>query len=196
MHEIVTNPWFSIPLAVLYAVAGVFFIVPPSTLGLEVGPFEPVFANEDDHWVMRVVKGVVGGNFLVGSYMLVGPPLVIECDLSNYPTWMGGKGPSGMSSGPFIFIDENLSDARRERVLRHEYQHYCQTAVLTPAVMSLAYNLNNLMLFLRYQDAWAVYLDNVFEVDARKHQQDGLQFPYFYVQIGDYGYFKPVLEVY
>lgn len=196
MDNIVTSPYLAVALAVAYFLVGVCMIVPPSRMGIETtGALDAVVAQEDDHSLIRIVKGALGINFVVASAMLVLPPIVIETNLQDTPLWFGGTGAAGMSFGPFIFIHDGLTEASRERVLRHEYQHYCQTAVLTPLGMNLAYSLSSLYRYNKHKDWYLAYYHNRFEIDARRKQNDGKQFSYFFVEVKDYGYWKPSLKV-
>ncbi len=192
MHNIVGS-WFSYPLAILLAVWTIFLFVPPEAVNL---PEIPLTARSDDTIVMRAVKGVAGVNFAVSSYMLVGPPVVIETDLSERKTWMGTTGMAGLSWGPIIWIHDGLHETSRVRVLRHEYQHYCQFAVLTPLGLWGINAVEGAYLFIKHKgDFGKIYMDQWCEKDARKYQNDGLEFSYILFVDGNTLFVRPLFQL-
>ncbi len=154
MHNLV-NSWFSVVLAVAFAAVAVWCFIP----------------KEDDSTIIRYTKYALGANFAVSSYMLVGPPIVIETDLSWYPGRL-----AGLSSGPLILIDNSWDWS--DEVKRHEYQHFCQQAVLTPLFSGVLSRLNFLINLIIYRDWHEAYLNTWHERDARLHQTDGMIFDY------------------
>lgn len=175
MHNLVNSPW-SIVLSIVALSLGIAFLYP-----VNIQPF----AHEDDSLLLRAGKGVIGVNFLVQSYMLVAPPVVYEGDISGIPIWTGGSA-AGMAVGPLLLLQENLWG--RDRVLRHEYQHYCQAAVLTVAGISLLYNLDSVWSLLQGKSLVEAYRDNWFEKDARKHERDELVFRYILLRDGKFSF--------
>jgi hypothetical protein len=103
-------------------------------------------------------------------YMLNAPPIVIEKDLTDIKTAYG-RGAAGYSLGPLIYInptDENT----RYRVLRHEYQHYMQNAILSPLGFAFCYLWEQHVMGKPYQENW-------FELDAYRAEVDRLEFRIF-----------------
>jgi len=147
------NSWFSVVLAVVFASVAVWCFVP----------------QENDGAIIRYTKYALGVNFAVSSYMLVGPPIVIETDLS----WMG---MAGFSSGPFIVLDNSWDWP--DYVLRHEYQHFCQQAILTPLVSGVLSKVSLFINLIIYRDWHEAYINTWHERDAREHEEDGFEFDY------------------
>jgi hypothetical protein len=186
MHSIVSNPWLSIPLALLYGICGILFIIPPATVGIDVGLFEPVFANNNDHWAISTAKNIIGGNFLLSSYMLIGPPIVVETSLLPANGW---------SIGPVIVLHRGLSEYAKGVILRHEYQHYCQQAVLTTIGAHALLSIHSMWLYITTTSLDDAYYLNWLEMDAFAHQHDGLRFNYIALQLGQVKYVQPQLSV-
>lgn len=59
------------------------------------------------------------------------------------------------------------------RVLKHEYQHYMQSAVLTPIGFSLAYLFDEHILGHNYNENW-------FELDAERVERDDYKIDIFF----------------
>jgi hypothetical protein len=193
MHNVVGNPIISGVLAVLLGLWAFFLIAPPENFNL---PELPLTARTDDSIAIRVLKGAAGVNFAVSSYMLVGPPIVIEKDMSDYKTWLGSTGVNGLSWGPLIWLHDGLSEATRTRVLRHEYQHFCQFAVLTPFGMWLVTGIEGVFLYIKHEgDLREIYMDQWCEKDARKHQHDGLEFNYVLLTDGNTLFVRPNFQL-
>jgi len=102
-------------------------------------------------------------NFGMSTYMLNAPPIMImdECETC-----------AGYSLGPFIVVDKSIRPEYYYTVARHEYQHYMQQAVLTPAVLLISYSAE----FVVFEKS---YGDNIYEIDAFSKQDDGLVFKVF-----------------
>jgi len=92
--------------------------------------------------------------------MLNAPPIVIEKDLTGVHVSYGFIGAAGYSLGPLIYINPT-NEATWHRVLRHEYQHYMQCAVLTPLLFSASYSFDEFILGHNYNENW-------FELDANR----------------------------
>ena len=102
-------------------------------------------------------------NFGMSTYMLNAPPIMImdECETC-----------AGYSLGPFIVVDKSIRPEYYYTVARHEYQHYMQRAVLTPAVLFISYSAE----FVLFGKS---YGENIYEIDAFSKQDDGLVFEVF-----------------
>ncbi len=197
-HDLVQNPVLSIVMCVSLLLLGMSMIYPPSKIGINnLGILDYVVAQEDDHWTIRTIKGALGTNFIVSAYMWVAPPLVIETDLSQHKTLFFGTIPiRGRSEGPIIWVHDGLHDHQRAITLRHEYQHYCQTTVLTPLGTLGLVTLERLFLFIRYKgNIGSVYYNQSLERNARKYQSDGLEFNHILWIDGELSFVRPLLEV-
>ena len=102
-------------------------------------------------------------NFGASTYMLNAPPIIImdECETC-----------AGYSLGPFIVVDKSIRPEYYYTVARHEYQHYMQQAVLTPAILFISYSAE----FVLFGKS---YGENIYEIDAFSKQDDGLVFKVF-----------------
>jgi hypothetical protein len=117
---------------------------------------------------------LVIGNSGLQLYMLNVPPIVVEKEFDH-------NGAAGCLHWALSVIFVNPTDPpTMGRVLRHEYQHYMQKAILSPLVFNIAYCL---------EDAMHGYNSNWFEVDAYGAEKDGLEFRVFDWNL------KQVLEV-
>ena len=105
---------------------------------------------------------IIIGNSGLQLYMLNAPPIVVEKEFAH-------NGAAGYSLGPFIYLNPT-EPATRYRVLRHEYQHYMQTAVLSPLGFAVCYG---------WQEFWNGYDGNWFELDAFRAEVDELEFKVF-----------------
>ena len=123
---------------------------------------ENLYSNPLVTILLSVLALVMIGNSGLQIYMLNGPPILIEKELNH-------NGAAGYSLGPLIYLNPT-EPATRYRVLRHEYQHYMQKAVLSPLVFNIAYCL---------EDALPGYDGNWFELDAYGQEGDGLEFKVF-----------------
>jgi len=102
-------------------------------------------------------------NFGMSTYMLNAPPIMIMDDCETC---------TGYSVGPFIVVDKSIRPEYYYTVARHEYQHYMQQAVLTPAVLLISYSAE----FVIFGKS---YGENIYEIDAFSKQDDGLVFEVF-----------------
>lgn len=107
---------------------------------------------------------IIIGNSGLQLYMLNAPPVVIEKEFAH-------NGATGCLHWALPIIYINPTDPpTTSRVLRHEYQHYMQKAILSPLVFNIAYCL---------EDALHGYDGNWFELDAYRAEGDGLEFKVF-----------------
>jgi len=104
--------------------------------------------------------------------MLNAPPIVIEKDLTETRVAYGFVGAAGYSLGPLIYINPT-DDPTWHRVLRHEYQHYMQGAVLTPLGFGAAYSFDHYIIGHGYNENW-------FELDAERVERDDYELNIFY----------------
>jgi hypothetical protein len=113
---------------------------------------------------LSLVASLIIGNSGLQLYMLNAPPIVVEKEFDH-------NGAAGCLHWalPVIFINPT-EPATRYRVLRHEYQHYMQTAVLSPLGFAVCYG---------WQEFFNGYDGNWFELDAYETEGDGLEFRVF-----------------
>jgi hypothetical protein len=123
---------------------------------------ENLYSNPLVTILLSVLALVIICNSGLQIYMLNGPPILIEKDLNH-------NGAAGYSLGPLIYLNPT-EPATRYRVLRHEYQHYMQTAVLSPLGFAVCYG---------WQKFFNGYDGNWFELDAYGTEGDGLEFRVF-----------------
>jgi hypothetical protein len=124
--------------------------------------------------ILTIAAFLLIANSGLQIYMLNAPPVVVEREI-NY------NGAAGCLHWALPVIYINPTDPpTTSRVLRHEYQHYMQKAVLSPLVFNIAYCL---------EDALHGYDGNWFELDAYAAENDGLEFKVFDWNL------KQVLEV-
>lgn len=123
---------------------------------------ENLYSNPLVTILLTVLALVMITNSGLQIYMLNGPPILIEKGLNH-------NGAAGYSLGPLIYLNPT-EPATRYRVLRHEYQHYMQTAVLSPLGFAVCYG---------WQEFWNGYDGNWFELDAYGTESDGLEFKVF-----------------
>jgi len=119
--------------------------------------------------VLSVLYAVASLNFGLSTYMLNGMPIVVEQDIAEMSYGLIHAG--GFSAGPFICIDSTDRPEIWHLVLRHEYQHYMQTAVLTPVGCGIAYSFEQLV--HGYENNW-------FEIEAYNAQFDDFVLDIFY----------------
>ena len=135
--------------------------------------------------IITVILSVLALVFMANSglqlYMLNCPPILIEKDLTNTHVAYGFVGAAGYSLGPLIYLNPT-TEPTRYRVLRHEYQHYMQGAILSPLGFSIAYSFEHYILGHDYNENW-------FELDAERVEYDNLVFKVFDWQT------KQILEV-
>ncbi|MDI9367549.1 MAG: hypothetical protein QM445_04270 [Thermotogota bacterium] len=111
------------------------------------------------------------GNSGIQLYMLNCPPILIEKDLTGTHVAYGFVGAAGYSLGPLIYLNPT-TEPTRYRVLRHEYQHYMQSALLSPLLFSIAYSFDEFILGHDYHENW-------FEIDAQRAEKDLISFKVF-----------------
>ena len=135
--------------------------------------------------IITVILSVLALVFMANSglqlYMLNCPPILIEKDLTNTHVAYGFVGAAGYSLGPLIYLNPT-TEPTRYRVLRHEYQHYMQGAILSPLGFSIAYSFEHYIMGHDYSQNW-------FEKDANRVEYDNLVFKVFDWQT------KQILEV-
>lgn len=108
--------------------------------------------------------------------MLNAPPVVVEREINH-------NGAAGCLHWALPVIYINPTDPpTTSRVLRHEYQHYMQCAILSPLGVSIAYSFEHYILGHDYNKNW-------FELDAERVEHDDLVFKVFDWQT------KQILEV-
>ena len=112
------------------------------------------------------------GNSAIQVYMLNAPPILIEKDLRNITVGYGVVGAAGYNLGPLIYLHPTLDEATRYRIIRHEYQHYMQCAILSPIGFAASY-------WWEQYIAGHGYVNNWFELDAYGNENDGLEFKVF-----------------
>ena len=131
--------------------------------------------------ILTILACVVIANSGLQIYMLNGPPILIVKDLTttSLPPYEessvshGFTGAAGYSSPIFPIIYLNPTDVpTTRRVLRHEYQHYMQKAILSPLVFNIAYWFEDVILNVDYSESW-------FEKDANRAEKDDLIFKVF-----------------
>lgn len=133
---------------------------------------EELYSNPFLTIALTAIALFLVGNFGLQVYMLNGPPIVIEKDLSDSTHGIYGlNGAAGFNFGPLIFINPT-SQITYYRVLRHEYQHYMQCALLSPAGFSIAYLAEKYIWHHDYDSNW-------FELDAYRAEVDRLEFRIF-----------------
>lgn len=143
---------------------------------------EELYSNPFLTIALTAIALFLVGNFGLQVYMLNGPPIVIEKDLSDSTHGIYGlNGAAGFNFGPLIFINPT-SQITYYRVLRHEYQHYMQCALLSPAGFSIAYLAEKYIWHHDYDSNW-------FELDAHRAESDKLSF-----NVYDWN-FKTMMEV-
>jgi len=114
--------------------------------------------------ILTIAAFLLIANSGLQIYMLNAPPVVVEREI-NY------NGAAGCLHWALPVIFVNPTDPpTTSRVLRHEYQHYMQKAILSPLVFNIAYCL---------EDALHGYDGNWFELDAYGAEGDGLEFEVF-----------------
>ena len=111
------------------------------------------------------------GNSGIQLYMLNCPPILIEKDLTNAHVAYGFVGAAGYSLGPLIYLNPT-TEPTRYRVLRHEYQHYMQSAILSPLGFSIAYSFEHYVMGHDYSENW-------FELDAERAEKNLISFNVF-----------------
>jgi hypothetical protein len=123
--------------------------------------------------ILTILALIVIGNSGLQIYMLNGPPILIEKDLTNIPVAHGFSGSAGFIHPilPIIYLNPT-NEATTRRVLRHEYQHYMQKAILSPLVFNIAYWFEDVILNVDYSESW-------FEKDAIRASGDNLIFGVF-----------------
>ena len=144
---------------------------------------ETLYHNPIITAILTILALVVIGNSGLQIYMLNGPPILIEKDLTNIPVAHGFSGSAGFIHPilPIIYLNPT-NEATTRRVLRHEYQHYMQKAILSPLVFNIAYWFEDVILNVGYSQSW-------FEKDANRVEYDNLVFKVFDWQT------KQILEV-
>jgi len=124
------------------------------------------FANGLPLWV----KITIGLNFLITAVMWLGEPVVITTD---------ALGSGAFNFGPIIAIGNEIYeplDDYTNYALTHEYGHYLQTMILTPAIMIPSYLVNTAYSFL----TTGTYCDaNFFEQQAIEFGKTNLFVPKF-----------------
>ena len=150
---------------------------------MEVQNMETLYHNPIITAILTILALVVIGNSGLQIYMLNGPPILIEKDLTNIPVAHGFSGSAGYVHPilPIIYLNPTDVPTTR-RVLRHEYQHYMQKAILSPLVFNIAYWFEDVILNVDYSQSW-------FEKDANRVEHDNLIFKVFDWQT------KKILEV-
>jgi len=138
---------------------------------MEVNRLENLYSNPLVTILLSVLALVMIGNSSLQIYMLNCPPILIEKDLTNTHVAYGFVGAAGYSLGPLIYLNPT-TEPTRYRVLRHEYQHYMQGAILSPLGFSIAYSFEHYIMGHGYTENW-------FELDAYGHENDGLEFKVF-----------------
>ena len=142
---------------------------------------ENLYSNPLVTILLTVLALVMIGNSGLQIYMLNGPPILIVKDLTttSLPPFEessvshGFTGAAGYSSPIFPIIYLNPTDvSTTRRVLRHEYQHYMQKAILSPLVFNIAYWFEDVILNVDYSQSW-------FEKDAIRASGDDLIFKVF-----------------
>ena len=136
-----------------------------------VSTLENLYSNPLVTILLSVLALVMIGNSGLQIYMLNGPPILIEKDLTGIKTAYGFTGPAGFSLGPLIYLNPTDAPTTR-RILRHEYQHYMQTALLSPLGFSIAYSFEHYIMGHDYSENW-------FEKDANRVEYDDLVFNVF-----------------
>lgn len=131
--------------------------------------------------ILTILALIVIGNSGLQIYMLNCPPILIEKDLTGAHVAYGFVGAAGYSLGPLIYLNPTDVPTTR-RVLRHEYQHYMQGAILSPLGFSIAYSFEHYIMGHDYSQNW-------FELDAERVEHDDLIFKVFDWQT------KQILEV-
>jgi hypothetical protein len=111
------------------------------------------------------------GNSGIQLYMLNCPPILIEKDLTQADVGYEFTGAAGYSLGPLIYLNPT-TEPTRYRILRHEYQHYMQTALLSPIGFALCYWGDQFILGHDYHENW-------FEIDAQRAEKDFISFKVF-----------------
>lgn len=130
---------------------------------------EDLFGNK----LLLVTYVVLAINLALSAFMLTNDPILYTSD----KPFSIIKEAGAFSCGPFIVVREN--HAEDYEYLRHEYQHYINQAVLTPAVHSIIYLFEMLKGFIRYGDWKIAYANNSLERDAFVKQNDGIEFEVF-----------------
>lgn len=135
---------------------------------------ENLYSNPLVTILLSVLALVIICNSGLQIYMLNGPPILIEKEFDH-------NGAAGCLHWALPVIYINPTDPpTTSRVLRHEYQHYMQKAILSPLVFNIAYCL---------EDALHGYDKNWFEVDAFRAEKNLITFKVFDWNL------KQVLEV-
>ncbi len=119
---------------------------------------------------LSILALVMIGNSGLQLYMLNCPPVVIEKELSGIRTAYG-SGAAAFTCGPLIYIDPT-DEATRYRVLRHEYQHYIQNAILSPLGFAACYSWEQYIMGKPYHENW-------FELDAARAESGRIAFKIF-----------------
>jgi len=117
---------------------------------------------------LSIVFLLLCGNFSLSTYMLNAPPLVIRGDLSGAKVAYGSA-PAAFQSLFTIHLNEKVGNYT---TIRHEYQHYIQSALLTPFGAAIGYQWQRCILGKSYNENW-------FELDADRVREDGLMFDVF-----------------
>lgn len=112
-------------------------------------------------------------NFAVSAFMLTNDPIIITTEKIYSIAGEAGA----ISCGPIIVVKENHKDDYE--YLRHEYQHYCNQAVLTPIGHFMIYVFGAFEGFVRYGNWKMAYVNNPLERDAFDKQNDGIEFEVF-----------------
>ena len=136
-----------------------------------VSTLENLYSNPLVTILLSVLALVMIANSGLQIYMLNCPPILIEKDLTGAHVAYGFVGAAGYSLGPLIYLNP-IDVPTTRRVLRHEYQHYMQGAILSPLGLSIAYSFEHYIMGHGYTENW-------FELDAERVEHDDLIFKVF-----------------
>ncbi len=129
---------------------------------------ETIYHNSFFVIALSIIYAIVSFNFGLSTYMLNGMPIIIEAEIPAYDSLIRA---AGFSFGPVIWMEPTSRAEPWHMIVRHEYQHYMQTAVLTPIGASIAYSFEQLV---------HGYDGNWFEIDAYNAQFKDYTLDVFY----------------
>lgn len=129
---------------------------------------EVLYQNKLLTIALTIAFALLAGNFGSSVYMLNAPPVVVRADLSDFKAAYGVS-PAAFQSWFTIHLNTGVGFYQ---TIRHEYQHYIQSALLTPFGAAIGYQWQHFVLGKDYYDNW-------FEIDARRVEHDGLNFKVF-----------------
>ena len=129
---------------------------------------EHIYNNVFVNILLCVAYTVAFFNFGLSTYMLNGVPIVIESELPSLDCFTK---VAGFSLGPIIWAEPTSRAEVWHMIVRHEYQHYMQTAILTPIGCGIAYSFEQLV---------HGYPSNWFEIEAYNAQFEDYSLDIFY----------------